>query len=664
MSNNIDKKNQDKIRKKNKSKQLRAPKSNRKKRITIAQKIILFLVTIILLTSFSLATYSSVIIYKNENNRVNDALKQTNSFGENIINKSIVQLEDLIYSIENGVRYKDRANSFVDSFMKSNPYVISIAVKEDNGGFIAYSGGLSKAYIDALTFVEGGVRGVSWSNIVVSGDKGFIVIKAKFDNREYYVQTSISIFQDQVNTINIEGIEVNLTDSFGTIIASTNKEQINTKINAELNGLIEQNKESNEIKIGKDSKIVFYHKFSNNFKVTSIYDKGMLNKSILESIAITIIITAIVALVITLIASVIIKKYLNAIIDINNMSKAMGKKDFTKRSSIKLDDEIGDAIRELNNSFDILKGVMKENLSLSQILSENSTNIDDSSNSMYEISKQVSASIQNISIVAQQQAGSMVDISNNINTLGDSINDVSKTIDVLNNLYSVLSKNVENNNQGMQKLLIDNSALQSSIEDLSIDIIDISRSTKKIDDFIKIIDDIANSINLISINASIEAAHAGEVGKGFAVVAKEINKLAENSKEATDIIKVTTLDINKKISKAVDVLGETKVVSINESTSVKETVSSLKNISDEIRVMKSAIKSIIDSNNVVTSKKEEILKIVETSAASMEEVAAATEEITASTEEQFSSMEEIRSLASDLKVLAMEMKESIAEFKV
>lgn len=664
MSNNIDKKNQDKIRKKNKSKQLRAPKSNRKKRITIAQKIILFLVTIILLTSFSLATYSSVIIYKNENNRVNDALKQTNSFGENIINKSIVQLEDLIYSIENGVRYKDRANSFVDSFMKSNPYVISIAVKEDNGGFIAYSGGLSKAYIDALTFVEGGVRGVSWSNIVVSGDKGFIVIKAKFDNREYYVQTSISIFQDQVNTINIEGIEVNLTDSFGTIIASTNKEQINTKINAELNGLIEQNKESNEIKIGKDSKIVFYHKFSNNFKVTSIYDKGMLNKSILESIAITIIITAIVALVITLIASVIIKKYLNAIIDINNMSKAMGKKDFTKRSSIKLDDEIGDAIRELNNSFDILKGVMKENLSLSQILSENSTNIDDSSNSMYEISKQVSASIQNISIVAQQQAGSMVDISNNINTLGDSINDVSKTIDVLNNLYSVLSKNVENNNQGMQKLLIDNSALQSSIEDLSIDIIDISRSTKKIDDFIKIIDDIANSINLISINASIEAAHAGEVGKGFAVVAKEINKLAENSKEATDIIKVTTLDINKKISKAVDVLGETKVVSINESTSVKETVSSLKNISDEIRVMKSAIKSIIDSNNVVTSKKEEILKIVETSAASMEEVAAATEEITASTEEQFSSMEEIRSLASDLKVLAMEMKKSIAEFKV
>lgn len=664
MSNNIDKKNQDKIRKKNKSKQLRAPKSNRKKRITIAQKIILFLVTIILLTSFSLATYSSVIIYKNENNRVNDALKQTNSFGENIINKSIVQLEDLIYSIENGVRYKDRANSFVDSFMKSNPYVISIAVKEDNGGFIAYSGGLSKAYIDALTFVEGGVRGVSWSNIVVSGDKGFIVIKAKFDNREYYVQTSISIFQDQVNTINIEGIEVNLTDSFGTIIASTNKEQINTKINAELNGLIEQNKESNEIKIGKDSKIVFYHKFSNNFKVTSIYDKGMLNKSILESIAITIIITAIVALVITLIASVIIKKYLNAIIDINNMSKAMGKKDFTKRSSIKLDDEIGDAIRELNNSFDILKGVMKENLSLSQILSENSTNIDDSSNSMYEISKQVSASIQNISIVAQQQAGSMIDISNNINTLGDSINDVSKTIDVLNNLYSVLSKNVENNNQGMQKLLIDNSALQSSIEDLSIDIIDISRSTKKIDDFIKIIDDIANSINLISINASIEAAHAGEVGKGFAVVAKEINKLAENSKEATDIIKATTLDINKKISKAVDVLGETKVVSINESTSVKETVSSLKNISDEIRVMKSAIKSIIDSNNVVTSKKEEILKIVETSAASMEEVAAATEEITASTEEQFSSMEEIRSLASDLKVLAIEMKESIAEFKV
>lgn len=665
MSNkNKEMKSKGKVKKNIKFKDSRKLKSINKRRLTITQKILLFLTVIILISSFSLAAYSSLISYENETTRVNEVLEQTKGFGKSLTSKTIVDLEDLIYSVEAGIKYKDKANSFIDSFMKSNSVVASIAVKNEKNEFIAYSGGLSRAYIDGLTFVEGGSRGVSWSNAIISGDKGFIVIKVNIDNKDYFLQVSTSMFQDQIDAINIEGIEVNLTDSFGTIIASNNKEKVNTKINNELSKIIDQSKEENEVKIGNSSKIFTYHKFTNNFKITSIYDKSSLNKSIITSIVYTLVITIIFSVIIIAIASVIIKKYLNAIVDINNMSKSMGQKDFTQRSKIDLDDEIGDAIKELNNSFDILKRVMQENFSLSEVLAENTTKIDESSNGMYEASRQVSASIENISVVTQQQADSMVNISNNINVLGDSIKEVSKTISVLNNLYSVLSKNAKINNEGMQELLIDNSALQQSIEELSKDILDISVSTKKINDFVKIIDDIANSINLISINASIEAVHAGEVGKGFAVVAKEINKLAESSKDATDIIKITTSDIHKKINRTVDILEETRNVSIKESNSVKSTVESLKVISDEIMVMKDAIESIIRSNNVVTSKKEEILYIVESSAASMEEVAASTEEMTALTEEQFSSMEEIKNMATNLRELAIKMKESIGEFKV
>ncbi|GAA0822958.1 methyl-accepting chemotaxis protein [Clostridium tertium] len=639
-------------------------KSSNKRRLTITQKILIFLITITLISSLSLAAYSSLISYRNEKVRVNEVLEQTKGFGKSLISNMIVDLEDLIYSVEKGIKDKDRANSFIDSFMKNNLDVTSIAVKNEKNEFIAYSGGLSRSYVDGLTFVQGGSMGVSWSNAIISGDKGFIVIKVNIDNKDYFLQVSTSMFQEQIDAINMDGIEVNLTDSFGTIMASNNKEKINTKLNDELSKIIEQNKEENEVKIGNNSKIFTYHKFTNDFKITSIYDKSSLNKSIITSIVYTLIITIIFSVVIILVASIIIKKYLNAIIDINNMSKSMGEKDFTKRSKIDLDDEIGDVIRELNNSFGILTTVMKDNLSLSEVLNENTTKIDESSNEMYEASKQVATSIENISVVTQQQADSMVNISNNVNVLGDSIKEVSKTINVLNNLYSVLSTNAKSNNEGMQELLVDNSDLQKSIKDLSNDILDISASTNKINDFVNIIDDIANSINLISINASIEAVHAGEFGKGFAVVAKEINKLAENSKEATEIIKITTSDIHKKINRTVDILEQTRNVSIKESNSVKNTAESLKVISDEIMVMRSAIESIINSNNVVTSKKEEILYIVESSAASMEEIAAATEEITAITEEQFSSTEEIMNMAANLRELAKKMEESIGEFKV
>ncbi|WP_291650645.1 methyl-accepting chemotaxis protein [Clostridium sp.] len=639
-------------------------KASNKRRLTITQKILIFLIIITLISSFSLATYSSLISYKTETTRVKEALEQTKGFGRSLISKMIVDLEDLIYSVEKGIKNKDRANSFIDSFMKNNSAVSSIAVKNEKNEFVAYSGGLSRSYIDGLTFVQGGSMGVSWSNTIISGDKGFIVIKVNIDNKDYFIQISTSMFQDQINSINIEGIEVDLTDSFGTIMASNNKDKINTKLNDELSKIIDQNKDENEVKIGNDRKIFTYHKFTNNFKITSIYDKSSLNKSIITSIIYILIITIIFSVVIIVVASTIIKKYLNAIIDINNMSKSMGEKDFTKRSKVDLDDEIGDVINELNNSFDILKVVMKDNLSLSEVLTENTARIDESSNEMYEASKQVATSIENISTVTQQQADSMVDISNNVNILGDSIKEVSKTINVLNNLYSVLSTNVKSNNEGMQELLGDNLNLQKSIKDLSDDILDISVSTNKIKDFVNIIDDIANSINLISINASIEAVHAGEFGKGFAVVAKEINKLAENSKEATEIIKITTSDIHKKINRTVEILDETRSISIKESNSVKNTAESLKVISGEIMVMRSAIESIINSNNVVTSKKEEILHIVESSAASMEEIAAATEEITAITEEQFSSTEEITNMVADLRELAKKMEESIGEFKV
>lgn len=639
-------------------------KASNKRRLTITQKILIFLITITLISSLSLAAYSSLTSYRNEKARVNEVLEQTKGFGKSLISNMIVDLEDLIYSVENGIKDKDRANSFIDSFMKNNLDVTSIAVKNEKNEFIAYSGGLSRSYVDGLTFVQGGSMGVSWSNAIISGGKGFIVIKVNIDNKDYFLQVSTSMFQEQIDAINMDGIEVNLTDSFGTIMASNNKEKINTKLNDELSKIIEQNKEENEVKIGNNSKIFTYHKFTNDFKITSIYDKSSLNKSIITSIVYTLIITIIFSVVIILVASIIIKKYLNAIIDINNMSKSMGEKDFTKRSKIDLDDEIGDVIRELNNSFGILTTVMKDNLSLSEVLNENTTKIDESSNEMYEASKQVATSIENISVVTQQQADSMVNISNNVNVLGDSIKEVSKTINVLNNLYSVLSTNAKSNNEGMQELLVDNSDLQKSIKDLSNDILDISASTNKINDFVNIIDDIANSINLISINASIEAVHAGEFGKGFAVVAKEINKLAENSKEATEIIKITTSDIHKKINRTVDILEQTRNVSIKESNSVKNTAESLKVISNEIMVMRSAIESIINSNNVVTSKKEEILYIVESSAASMEEIAAATEEITAITEEQFSSTEEIMNMAANLRELAKKMEESIGEFKV
>jgi len=143
------------------------------------------------------------------------------------------------------------------------------------------------------------------------------------------------------------------------------------------------------------------------------------------------------------------------------------------------------------------------------------------------------------------------------------------------------------------KTLTDNAArAQESMQGTKQSVQNIAQSVEGISTAIKIISSIAANTNLLSMNAAIEAAHAGNAGKGFAVVADEIRRLSESTR-------MNSIDISRTLKSIIEGIGITSTQSI-------ETEKRIAEISKEISVFAQIIIDIINTFNKLSGESQEI----------------------------------------------------------
>jgi uncharacterized protein YoxC len=138
-------------------------------------------------------------------------------------------------------------------------------------------------------------------------------------------------------------------------------------------------------------------------------------------------------------------------------------------------------------------------------------------------------------------------------SLGRSLAKQEKIQELSHSLFEAvqtIATAIEQISSSLQEIVLSNSELIQDVEDTS-------KKTENTDEIIKFIQKISTQTNLLGLNASIEAARAGDSGKGFGVVATEIRKLSNLSSDSAskisgvlDGIKKSTLNINSKISKS------------------------------------------------------------------------------------------------------------------
>lgn len=242
--------------------------------------------------------------------------------------------------------------------------------------------------------------------------------------------------------------------------------------------------------------------------------------------------------------------------------------------------------------------------SIKAILNGMIMNIQNSSVNVEGGSKQLAEAASMLSEGTMSQAASLQKLVTEVENVVGSINRNSEKVVIVNESLGNLNGEIRDGDRKMQELL----NVVNSVEEMSEDI-------KKI---VNTIDGIAFQTNILALNASVEAARAGDSGKGFAVVAQEIGSLATKSSDASK----KTAELIEKCIKGIDSAKEYAVVTSDSLTKIVSDSSNIANTFDEM----SKDNEIQAKNaNAIRSEIENISQVVQSNTATAQQTAASTE---------------------------------------
>ena len=483
-------------------------------------------------------------------------------------------------------------------------------------------------------------------------------------------------YAKSLSDVKLEGMDssyVYVVKNDGTMLYHPTKEKVGQPVeNAVIKGVVQQLQDGKkpgttvvEYDFNGTTKYSAYTILNNENILVLTADESEALAGITTVTGVAVGIIAIVVLIAIIISFIMGRRLMRPLVKVSTIIEDVANGNIEADFSVvkESNDEIGliiEKMKELTQSLGSIVGKIRNS---SDTMSSNSYELNDTSSQTLAANNEISKAVEDVAEGSTGMAASISKINENLLEMSNETKDINASVDEIKNQTTAVQDSSKIMNDKIKSMQDSSHKMDEGISAISKRIETVNTTVDKVSNIVSVIEEISSETNLLSLNASIEAARAGDAGKGFAVVAQEIRVLSDNTNTELENIKQIISSLVEECRYCVQASGtivednakqkeEIKAV-LDEFGSLDEQIQKTAEKADEIEEL---VTAMIELNDDITKSSNSLTDV---SAAN----AAATEEMNANIEELNAMMHGVSEMAGHMNDESDVLKEALSFFR-